>query len=111
MRLWAISDLHVAVARNAAALRGLPAYPEDWLIVAGDLCEEPKLFGEALQWLAGRVAPGIWVPGNHEPWPGDPRAPHGGRPGKYIPPVDAPRPRGGAAPGDQGFCLPPSRGV
>ncbi len=68
MRLWAISDLHLAAKQNREALRALPAYPEDWLIVAGDVCECVDLFIEALGWLACRFARVIWAPGNHELW-------------------------------------------
>jgi Calcineurin-like phosphoesterase len=113
MRLWAISDLHVAVAWNAAALRALPAYPEDWLIVAGDLCEETKLFGEALGWLAGRFAKVIWVPGNHELWltgtdGAAQRSAGRGSPAKYRMLVDAARRLGVATPEDEFLRWPPT---
>jgi len=102
MKLWAISDLHVGIAWNAAALRALPAHPEDWLIVAGDLCEEPKLFGEALAWLAGRFARVIWVPGNHELWLTKPRGTvPGGSPAKYRLLVETARRLGVATPEDE----------
>lgn len=39
MRLLAIGDLHLANAANRQALAALPAHPEDWLIVAGDVSE------------------------------------------------------------------------
>lgn len=68
MKLWAISDLHLAVPGNRAALRDLPAFPEDWLLLAGDVCEALPLFDEALTWLAGRFALVVWTPGNHELW-------------------------------------------
>jgi 3',5'-cyclic AMP phosphodiesterase CpdA len=68
MRLLAIADLHLAMPRNREAFCALPPHLEDWLIVAGDLCESPRLFTEALAWLAGRFAKVIWVPGNHELW-------------------------------------------
>ena len=109
MKLWAISDLHVTVARNAAALRELPAYPEDWLIVAGDLCEDPALFGEALGWLAGRFAQIVRVPGNHELWLTQPRDPDGGSsPAKYRTLVDIARRLGVATPEDAFLRWPPS---
>src|SRR5438067_9206888 len=101
MKLWAISDLHVTVARNAAALRELPAYPEDWLIVAGDLCEDPALFAEALGWLAGRFAKVIWVPGNHELWLSKERGHPGGSPQKYRALVETARRLGVATPEDE----------
>lgn len=68
MKLWAIADLHLAVDRNRAGLRDLPVYPEDWLLLAGDLCESMPLFEEALAFLTTRFAKVIWVPGNHELW-------------------------------------------
>lgn len=68
MRLWAISDLHLAIAVNRAALAALPARPADWLIVAGDVCEAPDLFAEAMAFLATRFARVLWTPGNHELW-------------------------------------------
>ena len=68
MRLLAIADLHLAIPHNREALRALPTYPTDWLIVAGDVCEDAKLFAEGLAWLARRFARVIWVPGNHELW-------------------------------------------
>jgi hypothetical protein len=68
MRLWAISDLHLAIAANRAALSALPARPADWLIVAGDVCEAPDLFAEAMAFLAARFARVLWTPGNHELW-------------------------------------------
>jgi Icc-related predicted phosphoesterase len=68
VKLWAIADLHLAADPNRAALARLPRYPEDWLIIAGDLCEKIGLFEDALTWLAERFAKVIWVPGNHELW-------------------------------------------
>ena len=68
MKLWAISDLHLAVEANRAALRALPAHPQDWLAVAGDVCESLKLFAEAMAFLATRFARVLWTPGNHELW-------------------------------------------
>ncbi|MYK28544.1 MAG: metallophosphoesterase [Gammaproteobacteria bacterium] len=42
MRLWAISDLHLSHPRNREALDDLPAHPNDWLILAGDISDGPK---------------------------------------------------------------------
>ena len=39
MRLLAISDLHLSNAVNRQALADLPAFPGDWLILAGDIAE------------------------------------------------------------------------
>jgi 3',5'-cyclic AMP phosphodiesterase CpdA len=68
MRLLAISDLHLAAAANRAALKQLPAHPDDWLIVAGDVAERLEVVADALALLADRFAKVIWVPGNHELW-------------------------------------------
>ena len=43
MKLWAISDLHVGYEENRRAVQALPAYPDDWLIVAGDTGETPTV--------------------------------------------------------------------
>jgi 3',5'-cyclic AMP phosphodiesterase CpdA len=74
-RLWAISDLHVALAENERFTESL--YPEtarDWLLVAGDVAESVGNVGRALALLADRFAQVVWVPGNHELWthPSDP---------------------------------------
>jgi len=68
MRLLAISDLHLANATNRQALAALPAYPEDWLIVAGDVSESLADLAWAWKILTRRFARVLWVPGNHELW-------------------------------------------
>jgi predicted phosphodiesterase len=70
MKLYAISDLHLDHPINAQALEALPAYPEDWLILAGDTCSTIKDLRFALIQLTQRFAQVIWVPGNHELWTG-----------------------------------------
>ncbi len=74
MKLWAISDLHLANRVNREALRSLPARPDDWLILAGDVGETEAHLLYALEVLASRFAQLLWVPGNHDLWtvPGDP---------------------------------------
>src|ERR1700712_957478 len=69
-RLWATSDLHVGYAENRAIVADdlVPDSPDDWLIVAGDVAEQPADLEWALGTLAGRFAQVIWVPGNHELW-------------------------------------------
>ena len=68
MRLLAISDLHVRHRANREAVEALPACPDDWLILAGDLGETV----EHCRWVFGtlreRFAKLLWVPGNHELW-------------------------------------------
>jgi 3',5'-cyclic AMP phosphodiesterase CpdA len=68
MRLLAISDLHLNHAQNWAALNRLPARPEDWLIVAGDVAEKIKDFRRALDLLSHRFGKIFWTPGNHDLW-------------------------------------------
>ncbi|MBE3014050.1 metallophosphoesterase [Microbispora sp. NEAU-D428] len=74
-RLFAISDLHIGYPENRAILEGLrPSSPDDWLLVAGDVCEFLADFEWAMRLLSERWARVVWVPGNHELWthPGDP---------------------------------------
>ena len=101
MKLWAISDLHLTLPQNAAALRALPAFGEDWLIVAGDLCEDLALFGDSLTWLKQRFAEVIWVPGNHELWLTGRDADIGGSPRKYRALTDVARRVGVTTPEDE----------
>ncbi len=68
MKLYAISDLHLGHPANRQALAQLPAYPEDWLIVAGDVGETEAHLVEALRLLTARFARVIWTPGNHDLW-------------------------------------------
>lgn len=68
MKLYAISDLHLAYAVNRQALADLPAYPNDWLIVAGDVGETEAQLVLAWQLLTQRFARVLWTPGNHDLW-------------------------------------------
>ena len=68
MKLYAISDLHLINQENRDALETIPAHPEDWLILAGDIGETADLLQFALQLLNQRFAQLIWVPGNHDLW-------------------------------------------
>ena len=68
MKLYAISDLHLANRLNREALHALPAHPEDWLILAGDVGETEAHLYFALEVLGPRFAQLIWVPGNHDLW-------------------------------------------
>lgn len=79
MRLYAISDLHLAYPANRQALLELPHYPADWLIVAGDVGETEAHLRFALTALTQRFARVLWVPGNHDLWsnPSKPEAPRG----------------------------------
>ena len=44
------------------------SYPDDWLIVAGDIGELPAYLTLALEILMPRFARVIWTPGNHDLW-------------------------------------------
>jgi 3',5'-cyclic AMP phosphodiesterase CpdA len=68
MKLYAISDLHLGYEINRQALDALPPYPEDWLIVAGDIGETVGHLQYALSLLTRRFAQIVWVPGNHDLW-------------------------------------------
>lgn len=68
MRLLAISDLHLANARNWDALAALPPHPDDWLILGGDIAERLETTRKAFDLLTKRFARVIWVPGNHDLW-------------------------------------------
>ena len=79
MRLLAISDLHLRHAANREALARMPAHPDDWLIVAGDVGEGEEQMRQAWSMLTRRFARLFWVPGNHDLWtpPSKPGAPRG----------------------------------
>lgn len=68
MKLWAISDLHVGYDENRRAVAALPAFPDDWLIVAGDAGETPAHLDFVLRSLEPKFAQVIWTPGNHDLW-------------------------------------------
>ncbi len=70
MKLYAISDLHLDYKINYEALTTLPTFPEDWLILAGDICCRVEHLRFALANLTKRFAQLLWVPGNHELWNG-----------------------------------------
>jgi predicted phosphodiesterase len=68
MKLYALSDLHLSHSINRQALETLPAYPEDWLILAGDVGETFEHLHFAFSRVTRRFAQVLWVPGNHELW-------------------------------------------
>jgi len=74
MKLYAISDLHVSHHENRRVLASLPAHPEDWLAIVGDVGETPAELTWVLRTLRSRFRQLVWVPGNHELWtlPNDP---------------------------------------
>ena len=66
MKLYAISDLHIGYQQNRQALEKLPAFPQDWLILAGDIGETEEQFEFVLRCLSERFSRLIWTPGNHD---------------------------------------------
>jgi predicted phosphodiesterase len=68
MKLYALGDLHLRFEVTRNALRELPSFPEDWLIVAGDVGETEEHLRFALAILTRRFAKVIWIPGNHDLW-------------------------------------------
>ncbi len=76
MNLFAISDLHLNRPENRAALLELPEFPNDWLIVAGDISPSIMRFRAAMALLSQRFAQVFWTPGNHDLWslPSEPDA-------------------------------------
>ncbi len=68
MKLYAISDLHLSHKANRQALINLPAHPDDWLIVVGDVGETFLHLHVALTILTERFARVFWTPGNHDLW-------------------------------------------
>jgi predicted phosphodiesterase len=65
--LLAVSDLHVEHEENRKAVERLrPSSPADWLLVAGDVANDPKRVEWALEVLGERFERVVWVPGNHE---------------------------------------------
>ena len=68
MKLYAISDLHLANKVNFQAVESLPPHPDDWLILAGDIGELEEHLKFALILLSARFKQLIWVPGNHDLW-------------------------------------------
>ena len=65
--LRAIGDLHVEHAENRELVAAIePRSERDWLIVCGDVADDPDNVAWALRLLRSRFAEVIWVPGNHE---------------------------------------------
>lgn len=65
--LLAISDLHVEHPENREIVSRIePESDADWLIVCGDVADQPEDVEWGLTLLRERFASVIWVPGNHE---------------------------------------------
>ena len=67
-RLLATSDLHISHRANRAALATMGHYPDDWLIMAGDIGERASHLTDALDELQPRFRQVVWTPGNHDLW-------------------------------------------
>ena len=67
-KLFAISDLHVDHDENRAVVEALPAQPDDWLIIAGDVGHTIAHLDFVFSTLGPRFARLLWVPGNHDLW-------------------------------------------
>ena len=68
MKLYAISDLHLLGECNRQALATLPAHPDDWLMLGGDIGETEEQLEFALSILTRRFQRLLWTPGNHDLW-------------------------------------------
>ena len=79
MKLYAVSDLHVASAATRSAVASIPTHPDDWLILAGDIGETIPHLEWTLRTLLPRFQQLVWVPGNHDLWtlPADPNQARG----------------------------------
>jgi 3',5'-cyclic AMP phosphodiesterase CpdA len=118
VRLYAVSDLHVASASSRRAVAAIPAHLDDWLILAGDIGETIPHLEWTLQTLRPRFRQLVWVPGNHDLWtlPSDPNPVRGEA--RYQQLVDVcrglgvltpedPYPLWSAEPGDEPVVLAP----
>ena len=68
MRLWGISDLHVAYARNRETVDTVRQRPGDWLILAGDTGDTVAHLEYVLDRMVDRFERVVWTPGNHDLW-------------------------------------------
>jgi hypothetical protein len=73
-RLFAVSDLHLSHPIWRSALAGLPAVPDDRLILPGDVGDSPEQIAHGFRHLAAKFKRVIWASGKHELWsiPGTP---------------------------------------
>ncbi len=58
-------------AANREAVERMPAYPDDWLLLAGDVTHGLDAFAKGLELLASKFKQVVWAPGNHELWTAD----------------------------------------
>lgn len=108
MKLWAISDLHIGIEANKKALDALKPFPQDWLILAGDICERVTDLEWAFSVCTKKFARVFWVPGNHELWLVTPEERLGGSVAKYESLVEIARNYGVITPEDPWEIFPPT---
>lgn len=65
-RLYAIGDIHLSYPANRDALEKLHHYPDDGLIICGDVGESVDQLTLAFKTAKERFKKVWWVPGNHE---------------------------------------------
>lgn len=65
-RLWAIADVHLSFEGNREQLERLNFYPNDGLIIVGDVGEGSQHLALAFMIAKEHFAKVWWVPGNHE---------------------------------------------
>lgn len=68
MRIYALSDLHIAYEENLHSLADLHNHPDDWLLLGGDIGEREEHLRFILEWAGLRFARIFWIPGNHDLW-------------------------------------------
>ena len=68
MKLYALSDLHLHYKVNREAMEDIHDYPDDWLILGGDIGEREEHLHYAFRIATNRFKKVFWVPGNHELW-------------------------------------------
>jgi 3',5'-cyclic AMP phosphodiesterase CpdA len=67
--LFAISDVHLNYRANRDVAEALvPATPDDWLAVAGDIAHRIEDIIGFLALMRRRFAKVLWTPGNHDLW-------------------------------------------
>jgi predicted phosphodiesterase len=68
MRVFAVSDLHLDFAANCRWLDDLPQYPQDVLILAGDVSDSLQVLEWCFDRLSRRFLKVLFTPGNHDLW-------------------------------------------
>jgi predicted phosphodiesterase len=70
MRVFALSDIHIAYYANAEWIANLSLldYQDDVLVLAGDVTDDPGALERCLYALTKRFKKVLFVPGNHDLW-------------------------------------------